>query len=126
MRYWPDHMYSVGWGGWVLGILLTIAFWGLLITAVIWLISSLRRPARRVFYGGAGGSAGPGGPVGPGWAGWPGGGPAVPPAEQILAERYARGEIGEEEYLSRLATLRGGAGVPPGPPPSPPPPSPGE
>jgi putative membrane protein len=110
MRYWPDHMYSVGWGGWVLGILLTIAFWGLLITAVVWLIGSLRRPARRVFPGGAGG------PAGSGWAGWPAGGAVVPPAEQILAERYARGEIGEEEYRSRLAILRGGAGVPPGPP----------
>ncbi|MFI9201609.1 SHOCT domain-containing protein [Streptomyces sp. NPDC053048] len=33
--------------------------------------------------------------------------------EQILAERYARGEIDEEEYQRRLATLRGS---PPGPP----------
>ncbi|MFE1175223.1 SHOCT domain-containing protein [Streptomyces sp. NPDC058773] len=31
--------------------------------------------------------------------------------EQILAERYARGEIDEEEYRRRLATLRG---APPG------------
>lgn len=28
-------------------------------------------------------------------------------AEQILAERYARGEIDEHEYATRLATLRG-------------------
>lgn len=41
------------------------------------------------------------------------GGPA---AEQILAERYARGEIDEEEYSRRLATLRGAppGGAPPG------------
>ncbi|MGA4877422.1 SHOCT domain-containing protein [Streptomyces lydicamycinicus] len=39
-----------------------------------------------------------------------------PPAEQILAERYARGEIDEEEYRRRLATLRGAppGGAPPG------------
>ncbi|MFI0716705.1 SHOCT domain-containing protein [Streptomyces inhibens] len=30
-----------------------------------------------------------------------------PTPEQILAERYARGEIDEEEYQRRLATLRG-------------------
>lgn len=28
-------------------------------------------------------------------------------AEQILAERFARGEIDEEEYRQRLGTLRG-------------------
>ena len=28
-------------------------------------------------------------------------------AEQVLAERFARGEIDEQEYQSRLATLRG-------------------
>ncbi|MFI1628217.1 SHOCT domain-containing protein [Streptomyces noursei] len=33
-------------------------------------------------------------------------------AEQILAERYARGEIDEGEYQRRLATLRSS---PPGP-----------
>jgi putative membrane protein len=27
-------------------------------------------------------------------------------AERVLAERYARGEIDDEEYRSRLATLR--------------------
>ncbi|MFE7540156.1 SHOCT domain-containing protein [Streptomyces platensis] len=39
-----------------------------------------------------------------------------PNAEQILAERYARGEIDEEEYRRRLATLRGAppGGAPPG------------
>ncbi|WP_237323463.1 SHOCT domain-containing protein [Streptomyces sp. MOE7] len=45
----------------------------------------------------------------------------APPAdggpEQILAERYARGEIDDEEYRRRLATLRG---TRPGSAPSPP------
>jgi len=31
-----------------------------------------------------------------------------PTAEQVLAERFARGEIDEEEYRRRLDTLRGG------------------
>jgi putative membrane protein len=37
--------------------------------------------------------------------------PAMPPQadpRQILAERYARGEIGDDEYGRRLGTLRGG------------------
>ncbi|HWE88540.1 MAG TPA: SHOCT domain-containing protein [Pseudonocardiaceae bacterium] len=42
-------------------------------------------------------------------AGYP---PYQPPYQQspedMLAARFARGEIAEEEYLSRLATLRGG------------------
>ncbi|MGW0478101.1 SHOCT domain-containing protein [Nonomuraea sp. NPDC003214] len=31
------------------------------------------------------------------------------PAEQILAERYARGEMSDDEYLERMSVLRGGA-----------------
>ena len=33
--------------------------------------------------------------------------PGTPQAEQILAERYARGEIDAEEYEERLRRLRG-------------------
>ncbi|MFD4600403.1 SHOCT domain-containing protein [Streptomyces sp. NPDC058464] len=40
----------------------------------------------------------------PGWSAPPA--PGSPGAEQILAERYARGEIDEEEYLRRLDILR--------------------
>lgn len=52
------------------------------------------------------------GPHGGGHAGWgtppsPGAPGPRPGPEQILAERYARGEIDEEEYERRLATLRG-------------------
>ncbi|WP_369801789.1 SHOCT domain-containing protein [Nocardia sp. BMG51109] len=32
---------------------------------------------------------------------------APPCVERLLAERFARGEIDEEEYTSRLAALRG-------------------
>ena len=45
--------------------------------------------------------------------GEPPGNRSGPGPEQILAERYARGEIDEEEYRRRLATLRG---APPGGP----------
>ena len=34
-------------------------------------------------------------------------GRAVADPEQILRERFARGEVTDEEYRSRLATLRG-------------------
>jgi putative membrane protein len=48
---------------------------------------------------------------GPG-AGAPRWGAAPTGAEQVLAERLARGEIGVEEYRERLAALREGAGPP--------------
>lgn len=70
------------------------------------------------------------GPAAP-WRG-PGSAPAPAPrpaAEQILADRLARGEIDVDDYRQRLAVLRGGpdpgSAAPPPPPPSPPsPPSP--
>ena len=34
------------------------------------------------------------------------GGPGRPSAESVLAERYARGEIDEREYVERRAVLR--------------------
>lgn len=49
------------------------------------------------------------------WAGWgggasqggsQGGSPQRPSAEDILADRFARGEIDEAEYQDRLSTLR--------------------
>ncbi|KQV19303.1 MULTISPECIES: SHOCT domain-containing protein [unclassified Kitasatospora] len=36
--------------------------------------------------------------------------PAAPAPEQLLAERYARGEIDTDEYRHRLETLRQGRG----------------
>lgn len=36
--------------------------------------------------------------------------PAKSSAERWLAERYARGEIDEQEYRQRMQALRGGAG----------------
>lgn len=60
--------------------------------------------------------------TGPGWRG----GPPPPPNPAIteLDLRYARGEIGREEYLQRRADLLGHvAPPPPGPPGAPPPPA---
>lgn len=59
--------------------------------------------------GGGGGGSGPGGGVGgapeattrPAWRN-----PEAASAERILAERYARGELTEEEYRGRLEVLR--------------------
>jgi putative membrane protein len=117
---------GIGTGGWILWILLTIAFWALVITAIIWLVRAIRgRPA-----------TGPG-PERVHWAG-PAGGPgrfpnarygpfAAASAEQILAERFAHGQIDENEYRARLAVLRSTAGDPYGTPSAPPvPPMPPE
>jgi putative membrane protein len=81
MMYW----YGSGIGGWgyALMTISMILFWG----AVIYGIVALIRYARR---------DGPQGRE-----------PAQPPApEQLLAERFARGEIDEEEYQQRLTSLR--------------------
>ena len=78
--------YGSGWG-FALMAMSMVLFWGLVIGAVVLIIRTT--------------SQGPG-PSSPPAAG-PGQGP-----QQILAERFARGEIDEQEYHSRLATLSGG------------------
>jgi putative membrane protein len=73
--------YGPGMGAW--GYLLMTAnmllFWGLLVAGIVFLVRYFGRP-----------------------------GPAGTHTETILAERFARGEIDEEEYRGRLRTLRGG------------------
>jgi hypothetical protein len=94
-----------------LGILMTAILWGLM----IWGIAALWGWARRGRPGPAGlwhnnpgpwgGGAGPwGGGVGPA-----GGGPGPrrdDDPEWILAQRFAAGEIDEDEYHQRLTALR--------------------
>jgi putative membrane protein len=103
---------SPGTWGWVLG-LGSILFWVMLALAIAALLGLFTRGRRR-----------PDGPY-PGYAdepgpyGQPGAGPGhrVPP-EQILAERFARGEINQEEFHERMAVLRAEARYPgdvPGP-----------
>lgn len=77
MMYWNDG--GPGWVGWLVMIISMIAFWGLL----AWVVVSLIRAAgKRPQPGGS----------------------AVP--EELLAERFARGEIDEEDYLHRSEVLR--------------------
>jgi putative membrane protein len=75
-----------GWGNWLLTTGTTIVFWALVITAVVLLARYLLLLSQR--------------PTGmPRAAG-------TSNAEQVLAERYARGEIDDDEYQRRLGLLR--------------------
>jgi putative membrane protein len=77
MMYYGDHMNGWGWFAMSVG---TILFWGLVITAIVLLVRNINKAAR------------------------PSQSPRTP--EQLLAERFARGEIDETEYQQRLATLQ--------------------
>lgn len=67
-----------GWGGWVMMSISMLVFWGL----VAWVVVTLARgPARTP--------------------------PTERSAEEILAERFARGEIDHDEFVARRAALRG-------------------
>ena len=80
MMYWYGGHPS-GWG-WVLTSVGMVVFWGILITVVVLLVRSPRAAAQ------------------------PPGEPTVRlTPEQVLAERFARGEIDEADYTGRLATL---------------------
>jgi putative membrane protein len=93
-RGWgDDFMWGMhdgpGWGGWLVMGLLTLLLVGLVVGLVLLAVRSAgARPGA------------PGQPAGRG----PG------PAEHLLDERFARGEIDEEEYLRRREVLRGGPG----------------
>lgn len=77
--YWGDHPGSWMWVPMVLSMVL---FWGLLIAAIVLLV----RPAQLRHRSGLV--------------------PGAAHAEQELATRFARGDIDEAEFLSRLANLR--------------------
>ena len=81
MMFWYDHdLTGWGWAGMTIGM---VVFWGLVITGIVLLVRAVSRNDR------------------------PAPTPPTPDAEQLLAERFARGEIEEPEYRDRLATLRG-------------------
>ena len=80
--YWYDGGHMGGWG-WALMTVSTVAFWAVLIAGVVLLVRYLGRADR------------PGGRELP-----------RPTPEQLLAERFARGDIEEDEYRRRLETLR--------------------
>lgn len=84
MMFWYDH--NMGWWGWAgMGIGMVL-FWALLITGIVALIAYVGgdRDERQI----------PSNPT-----------PTASP-EQVLAGRFARGEINETEYRDRLAVLR--------------------
>ncbi|MFF8867748.1 SHOCT domain-containing protein [Streptomyces sp. NPDC015139] len=83
-----------GWGpgGWFLMLVTTLLFWALVVAAGVALVRHLSASPR-------GRQAAP--PWEPGDPRWDG-----RRAEELLAERFARGQIDEEEYERRLALLR--------------------
>lgn len=74
-----------GWGGWALMTVGMVLFWVVVITAVVLAVRYLAGPR--------GTAASPPGPT-------------PTRAEDVLAERFARGEIDEDEYRQRIALLR--------------------
>lgn len=81
MMWWYGSP-MVGWGAVVMTIT-TVLFWILIIVGVIALFRYLNRGDRPTI--------------------------SRSTPEQILAERFAHGEIDEQEYRQRLDTLRGGS-----------------
>ncbi|MET8949966.1 SHOCT domain-containing protein [Streptomyces sp. NPDC004393] len=87
-------MWYGGWGGWFFMAVITVAFWALLIVGILALVhySHRTRPGQRP-------DAPSSGTGGFGWG-------TDRRAEDLLAERFARGEIDEDEYRRRLSVLR--------------------
>jgi putative membrane protein len=85
--------------GWALG-LRSLVFWVLMAVAIIVLVRLLSRGQRlQPPYQGFPGGTRPYGQPGPPR-------PHTASAAQILAERFARGEINEDEFHQRMAALR--------------------
>jgi putative membrane protein len=87
------HHWDGGWGlgNWLVMGVGMLAFWVLVVAGIVWLFryTSSNRAV-------------------PGWPGAPAdrsATPARPSAQAILDERYARGEISDEEYRTRRDTL---------------------
>ena len=78
---WYDG--SPGWGGWLMMSLGMVAFWTLVVVAVIALVRGLRdeRPTRQ---------------------------DSGTDPRRLLDERFARGDIDEEDYKARRDLLRSG------------------
>lgn len=86
MMWWDGNM---GAWGYILMVVSFILFWGAIIAAIVVFARSMSGSSRR--DGGGGHSTGG--------------------AEQLLAERFARGEIDETEYTARLTALRRARGA---------------
>jgi putative membrane protein len=85
MMYGGDGWMGWGWGGLVLMTFVMVLFWAAVITAIVFGVRYVSNSRGTV---GGTASSGP------------------PRAEDLLAERYARGEIDEDEFRQRMALLR--------------------
>ncbi|MEU6327747.1 hypothetical protein ABZ851_10735 [Streptomyces sp. NPDC047049] len=81
-----------GWGGWFVMTVVMVLFFALVIVGIVALLRYLTGAHR---------GSRPPSPPPAGEYGWGGS-----RAEDLLAERFARGEIDEDEYKRRLALLR--------------------
>ncbi len=81
--------YGMGWGGWLLMALMMAGFWALVVAAIV---AAFRSSSRS---GGSGRLSRPGRDT------------RSDGARRILDERYARGEIDEQDYVARLGVLGG-------------------
>jgi putative membrane protein len=78
MMGWYDD--GVGWGGWIVMTVAMVAFWALVVFAVLALFRGTQRSGETS--------------------------PGRQDANRILDERFARGEIDEDEYHARSGVLR--------------------
>jgi len=92
--YWYDGHGMNGWG-WFAMSLGMLLFWVVVIIGAVLLV-------RALVHAGDRGRTPTQPPATPPTSGTPTG----PSPEQVLADRFARGEIDEQEYRARLATLR--------------------
>lgn len=85
---WGMHD-GIGWAGWLMMVILVVLLVAILVVALLALLGKVPGPR-----GGAAPTA-----------------PSVPPpsdAERLLDQRFAAGEIDEEEYRRRRGVLHGG------------------
>ena len=86
MMWWGHGAW--GAGDWLAMSLTMVVFWGLLIALVVWLVRSYGDEQTRTSEPRTG----------------------TERADEVLAERFARGEIDEEEFIARRDTLHSTSG----------------
>lgn len=93
MQYWDDRHMDNGWGiAMMLGMLgIWVVLMATIVLAMVWAVRATRTPQEAWNILRADAAPGTGGATGS--------------AEQILAERLARGDIDTEEYRMRLDAL---------------------
>lgn len=81
---WNGGYGGWGWGGWILTAIVLIVVFAVVITAIVLTVRYLTGGSHRAQGGAGSGRA----------------------AQDVLSERFARGEIDEEEYRRRVTLLR--------------------